>query len=98
MTRAKSAFVTTASNFQPSCGLIPFCINTSNICWAVGAAGRNRTKPKAWTVIATDDKKTARINLLRYVLRTLDHTDAKIEKPDPDVVLTAAKAKGRLAR
>ena len=51
-----------------------------------------------WTVIATDDKKTARINLLRYVLRTLDHTDAKIEKPDPDVVLTAAKAKGRLAR
>lgn len=51
-----------------------------------------------WTVIATDDKKTARINLLRYVLRTLDHTDAKIEKPDSDVVLTAAKAKGRLAR
>ena len=49
-------------------------------------------------MIATDDKKTARINLLRYVLRTLDHTDAKIEKPDPDVVLTAAKAKGRLAR
>ncbi|WP_307367642.1 polyphosphate kinase 2 [Brevundimonas sp. SORGH_AS_0993] len=51
-----------------------------------------------WTVIATDDKKTARLNLLRHILRTLDHTDARIEKPDSDVVLTAEKARGRLAR
>ena len=69
--------------------------NSESISGVGAEAGSNAG---AWTVIATDDKKTARINLLRYVLRTLDHTDAKIEKPDPDVVLTAAKAKGRLAR
>lgn len=51
-----------------------------------------------WTVIATDDKKTARLNLIRYILSVLDHVTQDVKKPDPDVVLTADKAKGKLAR
>lgn len=51
-----------------------------------------------WTVIATDDKKTARLNLIRHILSVLDHVTQDVKKPDPDVVLTADKAKGKLAR
>ncbi|WP_438851342.1 polyphosphate kinase 2 [Brevundimonas nasdae] len=51
-----------------------------------------------WTVIATDDKKTARLNLIRYILSVLDHVTQDVKKPDPDVVLTADRAKGKLAR
>lgn len=51
-----------------------------------------------WTIIATDDKKTARLNLIRYILSVLDHVTQDVKKPDPDVVLTADKAKGKLAR
>ena len=51
-----------------------------------------------WTVIATDDKKTARLNLIRYILSVLDHVTQDVKKPDTDVVLTADRAKGKLAR
>lgn len=51
-----------------------------------------------WTIIATDDKKTARLNLIRHVLSVLDHVTQEVKKPDPDVVMTADKAKGKLAR
>ena len=51
-----------------------------------------------WTIIATDDKKTARLNLIRHVLSVLDHVTQEVKKPDPDVVLTADRAKGKLAR
>lgn len=51
-----------------------------------------------WTVIATDDKKTARLNLIRYILSVLDHVTQDVKKPDPDVVLTADRAKVKLAR
>lgn len=51
-----------------------------------------------WTVIATDDKKTARLNLIRHILKVLDHCGEEIAAPDDEVVLTAAEAKGRLAR
>ena len=51
-----------------------------------------------WTVIATDDKKTARLNLIRHILKTLDHASDDIEKPDPHVVFSAEKAKGKLAK
>jgi len=51
-----------------------------------------------WTVIATDDKKTARLNLIRHILKVLDHCGEEIAAPDDAVVLTAAEAKGRLAR
>ena len=51
-----------------------------------------------WTIIATDDKKTARLNLIRHVLSVLDHVTQEVKKPDPDVVLTADRAKGKRAR
>ncbi|WP_087120996.1 polyphosphate kinase 2 [Brevundimonas sp. SH203] len=51
-----------------------------------------------WTVVATDDKKTARLNIGRFILSVLKHTDLPIRKPDPDVVFGAHKAKERLAR
>ena len=51
-----------------------------------------------WTVVATDDKKTARLNIGRYILSVLSHTNIDIKKPDPDVVFSAGKAKGKLAR
>lgn len=51
-----------------------------------------------WAVVATDDKKTARVNLMRHILTVLDHCGEEIAAPDPDVVFSAAKAKGKLAR
>jgi polyphosphate kinase 2 len=51
-----------------------------------------------WMVVATDDKKTARLNIGRYILSRLSHTSIDIKTPDPDVVLSADKAKGKLAR
>ena len=51
-----------------------------------------------WTVIATDDKKTARLNIIRHILRTLNRPGAKVAKTDKDVVFTADKDEGRLAR
>jgi len=51
-----------------------------------------------WTVVATDDKKTARLNLIRHILKTLDHVSGAVEKPDPDIVFGAEKAQGRLSR
>lgn len=50
-----------------------------------------------WTVVATDDKKTARLNILRHILHRLDPPDLKCEKPDKDVVFPADKDKGRLS-
>jgi len=50
-----------------------------------------------WTVVATDDKKTARLNILRHVLHRLGYPELKCEKPDKDVVFSADKDKGRLA-
>jgi len=51
-----------------------------------------------WTVIATDDKKTARLNIIRHILRTLNRPGHKVAKTDKDVVFTADKDAGRLAR
>ena len=50
-----------------------------------------------WTVVATDDKKTARLNILRHLLHRLGYPGLKCEKPDKDVVFSADKDKGRLA-
>lgn len=51
-----------------------------------------------WTVVATDHKKTARLNIMRHILRTLGGPGAKAAAPDADVVFPAAKAKDRLFR
>ena len=55
------------------------------------------THGAGWTVVATDDKKTARLNIIRHILRTLGGPGAKAERPDPDVVFPADGAAGRLA-
>lgn len=51
-----------------------------------------------WTIIDTDDKKIARLNVIRHILHRLDHKVGDIAKPDPDVVFGADKAKKKLAR
>ena len=50
-----------------------------------------------WTVVATDHKKTARLNILRHILHALDRPGLKANKTDKDVVFSADKADGRLA-
>ena len=50
-----------------------------------------------WTVIATDDKKTARLNIIRHILRLIGGPGAASDAPDEDVVFLASNAKGRLA-
>ena len=50
-----------------------------------------------WTVVATEDKKTARLNIMRHILRRLDAPGVTAPKPDADVVFGADKAEGRLA-
>jgi len=51
-----------------------------------------------WTVVATDDKKIARLNIIRHILRTLDRPDQTADKPDKSVVFSADKDAGRLAK
>ena len=55
----------------------------------------HRTAP--WTVVATDHKKTARLNIIRHILRSIGGPGSAADKPDPDVVFPAAKSEGRLA-
>jgi polyphosphate kinase 2 len=50
-----------------------------------------------WTIVATDDKKTARLNILRHILHRVGYPALRCEKPDKDVVFSADKDKGRLA-
>ena len=71
--------------------------------WAAYSAARDRmlaethSKEAPWTVVATDDKKAARLNIIRHVLRTLGRPGSDVEKPDKDVVMPGDKAKGSLA-
>ena len=50
-----------------------------------------------WTVVATDDKKSARLNIIRHILRSIGGPGAAAEAPDNDVVFRAPEANGRLA-
>ncbi|QYF86250.1 polyphosphate kinase 2 [Brevundimonas sp. PAMC22021] len=50
-----------------------------------------------WTVIATDKKKKARLNILRHVLHRLDAPGIEAPLPDPDIVFPADGATGRVA-
>jgi len=54
-----------------------------------------------WVVIKADDKKTARINLLRDLVRRMDHDDLGREILEPDRGIVFEYADGcreRLAR
>ena len=59
---------------------------------------RTHTDYAPWTVVATDNKKKARLNIIRHVLRQLNCPTLEAKKPDPDIVFPADKAKGRLAK
>lgn len=49
-----------------------------------------------WTVVKTDKKKTARLNIIRHILHTLAPDAVKADRPDPEVVLAARNAMGQL--
>ena len=51
-----------------------------------------------WTVIATDNKKKARLNIIRHVLHQLNCPGLEAKQPDPDIVFSADQAEGRLAK
>ncbi|TAJ67536.1 polyphosphate kinase 2 [Brevundimonas sp.] len=53
--------------------------------------------PAPWTVVATDDKKAARLNIIRHILRSIGGPGAASDAPDPAIVFPASQSKGRLA-
>lgn len=71
--------------------------------WDAYSAARDRMLAEThsahapWTVVATDHKKTARLNVIRHVLNRLNAPGVADEKPDADVIFSADKAAGRLA-
>lgn len=77
--------------------------------WAAYSAARDQmferthTPIAPWIVVATDHKKKARLNVIRYLLRTLAPVEiaGKIEAPDPKVLFPfeeSAISDGRLFR
>lgn len=57
---------------------------------------QTHSKAAPWTVIATDDKKTARLNIIRHILHRLGRPGLEAKKPDKSVVFDADHAKGKL--
>ena len=49
-------------------------------------AAETDSGPAPWTVVATDDKKTARLNIIRHILTTLNRPGQTSDKPDKDVL------------
>ena len=74
----------------------------AQIRWDAYTAARDRMlaethhRDAPWTIIATDDKKSARLNIIRHILHRLDRPGAKISHVDKDVVFDASHIKGRL--
>ena len=72
--------------------------------WDAYSAARDRmleetdSRHAPWTVVATDRKKSARLNIIRHILRTVGGPGAKAEAPAPDVAFPAAGARDRLFR
>ena len=64
---------------------------------------RTHTRDAPWTIVHTDDKEKARLNIMRHLLKVLAPKDVakSVKKPDPDVLYTfetAALEDGRLER
>ena len=64
---------------------------------------RTHTHAAPWTIVHTDHKKVARLNIMRHLLKALAPQDVAkaIQKPDPQVLFTfeaAALKDGRLER
>ncbi|WP_333590900.1 polyphosphate kinase 2 [Brevundimonas sp.] len=62
-----------------------------------GMLAQTHTDPAPWTVVATDKKKKARLNIIRHILHRLNRPGLQAAQPDPDIVFSADQAKGRLA-
>ena len=71
--------------------------------WSDYSAARDRmlaethSRHAPWTVIATDDKKSARLNIIRHVLHAWGKPGAKEHRHDKGVVIPAEHCKGKLA-
>ena len=71
--------------------------------WDAYSAARDRMLAETqsdqapWTIVATDKKKRARLNIIRHILHRLDRPGLTAAQPDPDVVFSADQAAGRLA-
>lgn len=71
--------------------------------WDAYTAARDRmladthTSHAPWTIVATDRKKTARLNIMRAMLNRLGAPGLKVDRPDKDVVFSADQAAGKLA-
>jgi len=64
---------------------------------------RSHTEDAPWTIVATDKKKQARLNVMRHLVRQIGapKLSVKVKAPDPKVCFafeTAALTDGRLAR
>jgi polyphosphate kinase 2 len=72
--------------------------------WDAYSAARDRmldetdSKPAPWRVVATDNKKEARLNIIRHILRSVGGPGAKVEAPDGAVVFSPTKNADRLFR
>ena len=70
--------------------------------WDAYTAARDRmlaethSRAAPWTVISTDDKKTARLNIIRHILHRLDRPGMSARKPDKDVVFHPDHAQAKL--
>ena len=71
--------------------------------WSDYSAARDRmlaethSRHAPWTIIATDDKKSARLNIIRHVLHAWGKPGAKEHRHDKGVVIPAEHCKGKLA-
>lgn len=71
--------------------------------WDAYTAARDRMLDETggrhapWTVVSTDHKKTARLNIIRHILRRIGGPGAKADAPDAAIVFPATKAGEGLA-
>ncbi len=74
----------------------------AQIRWDAYTAARDRMlaethhRDAPWTIVATDDKKTARLNIIRHILHRLGRPGARIGHVDKGVILDASRTKGKL--
>lgn len=72
--------------------------------WDAYTAARDRmlaetdSRHAPWTVVATDRKKDARLNVIRHILRTIGGPGKTAPEPDDQVLFPAAKNADRLFR
>ena len=72
--------------------------------WDAYSAARDRmleethTEVAPWTVVATDDKKSARLNIIRHILAVLNRPGGGFDGPDKDVLFPASRARDRLSK